>query len=176
MKTKLSSLKLIFRIKYNQSIGISRTKLQKKTMKGYISFNKKIEKYKLDLLTIINDNYDSPNDWSVLIESIKSFVKGEKKEYYETIKITRLIDSFIKERKPEYKPGTIRKYEILKTLISHFEGKHNILLYSNVVNYENIEKFRQYVLYERDNRSSSSFVEQFCCQNQKRDRLSHYCP
>ncbi len=127
-------------------------------MHGSDVFNESLSMYKLEMLKQIRlMGFDGTNDWDKIKDGLKQFIKTGN---YQNIKITSLIkgiDLFIEIKKNEYKPGTVRKYKILKTLISHFEKKYKVILSTENLNYSIVEKFRQYVLYDRENRNDTAY-------------------
>jgi len=130
----------------------------KSSMKGSDVFNESLHQYKLDLLKQIRlMNLDGIKDWENIKNRLKSYIKtGEFKNVKaETIK--SVIVKFIETKRNEYKPGTIRKYHILSTLIQLFETKYNIAMSSSNIDYSLTEKFRQYILYDRNNRNDTAY-------------------
>ena len=130
----------------------------KTSMHGADIFNESLEIYKLELLKQIrlmgSSDYEN---WDNLKTNIKLFVKTGKNSLNKSANLAICIDYFITERSNEYKHGTIRKYQILKTLIKHFEGVYSITLSTNNLDYKHVEKFRQYVLYDRNNRNDTAY-------------------
>ena len=130
----------------------------KKNLHGFESFNERLEFYKFELLRKIRVmGFDETKDWEKLKSSIKELVKTGNDQECKSTTLVNGIDLFIEVRANEYKQGTIRKYEVLKILLGHFKEKYNLDLKTENLNYSTVEKFRQYVLYDRNNRNDTAY-------------------
>jgi len=135
-----------------------KNQLAKKTMHGFEEFNESLEFYRLELLKQIRlMDLDGIDDWDQLKHNIKELIRDGEYQKRKSIVLKSGIDYFIKIRANEYKSGTVRKYKILKTLISHFEHKYKVVLSTDNLDYSAVEKFRQYVLYDRENRNDTAY-------------------
>ncbi len=144
--------------KIKETYWDKKNQIARKTMHGFESFNEELNFYKLDLLNQIRLlRFDKVKDWDQLKMNIKQFLKTGNYQINKSINLLSGIDLFIAERSNEYKPGTIRKYEVLKVLLGHFTEKYKCVLKTDNLDYSTIEKFRQYVLYDRNNRNDTAY-------------------
>lgn len=136
----------------------SKKQLAKKSMLGHEVFNQDLELFRLELLQKIRLNgLESQGNWDTFKHGVAQLIKTGKLKQVKSCTIISGITIFIKARSPEYKPGTIRKYHILITLIKQFETKYKLTLITDNMDYSLVEKFRHYVLYDRDNRNDTAY-------------------
>lgn len=136
----------------------SKKQLAKKSMVGYELFNERITIFRLELLQeILLFKSDEIDSWDNLKTGVKSHIKTGKFRTSKSTSLTQSINTFIKAQANEYKSGTIRKYLILQTLIGHFETKYKIKMNTDNINYSMVDKFRKYVLYDRNNRNDTAY-------------------
>ncbi len=134
-----------------------KNQIAKKAMHGSDVFNESLLMYRLELLKQIRlMNFDGINDWIKIKEGVKLFIKTGSYKSTKACSLLQGINLFLIAKNKEYKPGTIYKYKVLITLIKHFELKYKIVLTSNKLDYSVVEKFRQYVLYDRKNRNDTA--------------------
>jgi site-specific recombinase XerD len=155
---KIRQFKVHTQFKIEQKYWDKTHQRARKRMKGSESFNNTLELFKLGLLEKIRlTELDELKDWDQLKFIMKEYIKTGKYSNGKSIIFTAGINKFIEVRKYEYKPGTVRKYEILKTLILHFEEKYKVEMSTDNIDYSLVEKFRQYVLYDRENRNDTAY-------------------
>lgn len=129
----------------------------KKSMLGFDSFNEELDLYKLDLLKQIRlMGFDNVKDWDSLKVNIKNYIKTGNYVRSKSDLLLNAIQFFLRLKTNEYKPGTIYKYQVLITLIKHYQKKHKTILHTNELNFLSVEKFRQYVLFDRNNRNDTA--------------------
>ncbi len=134
-----------------------KNQMAKKSMIGADDFNESLQIYKLELMSQIRlMKLNGIIEWDKLKNGIKLFIKAGNYKVDKSVTILSGIDTFISSKSKEYKPGTVKKYLVLKTLIGHFETKYKTRLTTNNLDFETLEQFRKYVLYDRMNRNDTS--------------------
>lgn len=145
-------------LKINPKYWDSKNQSAKESMLGSDDFNESLQSYKLNLMKQVRlMNLNGIADWNEIKDKIKLFIKSGKYEYFKKSLLTSSIDEFIRAKSHEYKSGTIRKYKILQKLIIHFEGKYNIILSTDTIDFGIVDQFRRYILYDRNNRNDTAY-------------------
>ncbi len=135
-----------------------KNQVAKKNMHGYEVFNERLLFYRLDLLKQIRlMNMSGMTDWKKLKLGIKQHIKTGNFSLNKSAPLTNGIIHFINSKTNEYKSGTIRKYRVLITLIEDFETKYNLKITTENIDYTTVENFRQYVLFDRNNRNDTAY-------------------
>ncbi len=145
-------------IKIEEKYWDSKKQQAKKSMHGYEVFNQDLEYFKLDLLQKIRLNgLENHGSWDAFKQGVTQLIKTGTLKTEKSCTVLDGISLFIEARSKEYKPGTVRKYHILKTLIEQFETKYLLNITTDNLDYSLVEKFRHYVLYDRDNRNDTAY-------------------
>ncbi|MFK5968659.1 MAG: site-specific integrase, partial [Candidatus Marithrix sp.] len=129
----------------------------RKSMDGYEQFNTVLNELKQDISKQINLQIIEKQAWNILKRNIQLYIKTGNLESKKTELITCLIDSFISDRRNEYKYETTRKYQILKTLIIKYQSKYKVVLSTSNLDYTITDSFRKYVLFDRNNRNDTAY-------------------
>lgn len=129
----------------------------RKSMTGFEEFNAILLDFKNDLSKQINKLILMKYDWEVIKTNIKNYLKTGNLTPQNNEPLTSLIDKFLEDRKFEYKYETRRKYIILKKLITDYETMYSITLVASNLDYQRLESFRKYVLYDRNNRNDTAY-------------------
>ena len=137
-------------------------------MVGAEELNLLLQQFKLNVLKKVHEfQLQGISDWSDLKVQLTSYLKDSRKtsskdnnsKSSQTITLVGMIDKFLETKVADYKPGTIKKYHVLKAILLDFEKrrKKNIMLED--VSYSLMEEFRLYLLNVRMNRNDTVYIK-----------------
>ncbi len=130
----------------------------KKNMLGHEVFNESLAMYRLDLLKVIRTlKLEGNNEWLDIKNGILNHIHNGNYNKHKSAKLVTAIDLFLEHKQNEYRKETIRKYHILTSLIQQFEGKVGTRLITSKLDFTIVEQFRQYVLFDRNNRNDTAY-------------------
>lgn len=141
------------------------------TMQGYAELNHLLEQLKLDVLKQARElKLVGVTEWSELKQRLNNYLKTGSTELHQEVvkanglnaKLTCTIDDFIESKSIDYKPGTVRKYHILQSILKEFEKHRNATIALADVSYPLMEEFRLYMLNVRKNRNDSVYIKLAC--------------
>jgi integrase len=141
------------------------------SMQGSTELNHLLEQLKLDVLKQARElMLIGITEWIELKDRLGNYLKtGSTESVVVTqssnnlsIELTSSINLFLNAKSIDYKPGTVRKYLILQSILKEFEKyRYNKITLAGVT-YPLMEEFRLYMLNVRNNRNDSAYIKLAC--------------
>lgn len=146
------------------------SKQQKATdkMDGSSELNLLLEELKLCVLKQFRElKLQGVTVWPIIKEKLLLYLKtGSAKGDTEqgaskslNFDLRTMIDVFIASKTVEYKPTTVKKYKLLKSILGEFETYRNKKIKLSEISYSLLEEFRLYMLTVRNNRNDSVYIK-----------------
>jgi len=130
----------------------------KSTIHGSEVFNESLTELHLDLLKQIRImKLEGIYEWHTIKQRLKAYMQTGSFDNQKSSKLISAIEHYLYSEKNESRKETVRKYKILRSLIQQFESKYKSTLITASLDFTVVEKFRHYILFERNNRNDTAY-------------------